>query len=572
MSLVNHEITLDVKTYRSVEPIQLFTDNASAYSVTVKVTDGGKEMSLSEFNTFTLEIEGVSQQDFPVGTLVNNRIVFELSNAAIQEGWSVCVVTMTSSNTGLRTQVFQIYKEVFNTIQVDETSFRRLTDTEMIILSEVAQKLTSTNIDTLKNITSADVASLRDLGQANTTVLKGITAADMDKLRTGVMITNIMDVDPATEDYWCSFIDVHGVINILHKVTDINVNQQSVLGTEVNGWADIYSENIVSEIEVVNGNNTVISNGTTIDTATDPTAPVYTVEIDPGVEKVKVNGSAITPTTDSGKSAVNINALAGITVNDGSQNTNIDASNSNPRVVMTEGDGIALTADQQNHGVTIAVDPSKGNVSWPITKINVPSGVEKENGYVPVLYGNTFVPKSLTEALGIDVEQSGGQVNVVSEITNNYNFSFDDFTTVTAIQNAAFLPFIYGSTNQKITWGNLISLFETYFSQRHRTVYYTKTLANTAWSGDTATLTLSSSDLSEEGLTAAIMVGDHVHAHIHPEPDSVYNFANYGIYCSGVEAQNGAAVFTFKRNNPSVPSSAMPSLNITIEVRLDDNT
>lgn len=599
MSLIQHKITLDVKTFRSVEPIMMFTDSASAYSIIVKITDGGKEVDLSEYDTFKMEIEGTQTTNFPEGTVENNRIVFELSNTMINEGWTVCDVTMMSGSTLVKTQVFQIYKQIFNAVQVDETPFISMSQDEILHLRSVADSISNLTLSWLNQLTPEQMQNL--LAQLTITSVSDYSAANnlvqtTDTTRQSGKTYYLAD---GTEFVGSNITGKYekvgsginnGTLRIVPKIQDIQINGSTKLSGKsgVTGVANIYSTDVVEKIQVFNFDGTEIDNGSILIDGT-----IYNVTIDPGVErvslngkvlefdtytddydgnyqisditaleKIKLNGSVLPTTTENDYLLSNINAVTGVKVG----NTNIDATNTNPRVELDSSDGVSLTPDTTNHKVTIGFDTSDPSFEVPIDRITAPNNTD--DGSLAVYTNGHFEAQDWVSALNLSVTESGNNVSI-RQGDRSVEIHNTDFTPVTSIADTSNMLFLTSNdSRQRISWANLMSLFEKYFMTRHKTVYFTKTIAGDSWSGDTATVTLGSSDFENTDITADDMVGNHTHAHIHPEPDSVYEFANYGIYCSAVNAENGNAVLTFKRNT-TLDGSVMPLVRVTIEVRLD---
>ena len=137
MSLVEHSISLDLITPRSVDPLLIFSDNLAAYSIIARITQNGQPVDLSNYRTAQLIISGASQ--FPTGQILSDRVVFELAGAPIREDWSICSVRLTS-NSGVvaETQSFQILKQVNAPIQVDASAAVTLTREELLKLVQLA--------------------------------------------------------------------------------------------------------------------------------------------------------------------------------------------------------------------------------------------------------------------------------------------------------------------------------------------------------------------------------------------------------------------------------------------------
>ena len=536
MSLVEHSISLDLKIPRSLEPILLFTNNLSAYSISVRVTENGKEKDITDCSSFKLKIEGLESNDYPTGTLVNNKIVFSLAGVRIEEGWSICSVLMRdTNNTAVETQVFQILKQVNDTIQVDEEFLLSLNQSEVEILKDIATDLDNADTDALALISQDDVNKLH-------------------AIKTIISIT-----DDADRTNGGSRVDSSGVLHITPKIADVSVNGTSKLS---NGSVNILSTDVINTVDVKNskgGNTRSIGSGT-VTSATKR----LDVTIDNGAEAVKYNGSLITPeagTDENHLNTISFDALAGLKVkNSNNEYVNLDGNGMHTRTELIAGTGVALTPDGTNNKLTVAFDASNGNAMWPATQLALPQSYNQ--GDVLVAYNGEIRLLPLSEALGVQVGDDGVTVN-----TNIIqSFDFVDFTEANSLVGTDMLPFLHNGTGTKITWANLMSQF----AETHRNEYFTKTITASDWgSSQTCNITVSATELGQHNLTAAQVIDVegvyHSHAHVHPEPASRYSYANYGIYCSNVSASNNDVVFTFMRNSTI---TTMPSVDVTIEVRI----
>ena len=555
MSLVEHSITLDIKTPRSVQPIQLFTDNLSAYSIIVAVTENGRRVNLSDYSSFEMKIEGRAT-NLTGSMTVDNRAKFSLSGVSIPDDWSVCSVVLSDGNEAVETQVFQIYKKVNVPVQVDGSAVTALSQQQLLSLVGLYDTMIigGANASAISRFTDSGTTGL------NVNNLEQLTYNDILKLQNTLQITSI--ADDADRTGGGSRV-ANGVLHITPKISDVQLNGSTSVS---NGLASISSNDVVSRISVRRANSTESSGytGSNIGLAQyDGTHPTeYQIALDTGIDKVSLNGIDVSTTVDNttNKKTANINAVAGITVRNNNTNTNIDGNATNPRLTIEAGTGIALSPNASTGKITVAFDANNGNVTWPVDKLGLPASYNQ--GDVLIAYNGSLQLKPLSEALGIEIGEDG--VSIVTNI--NQSFDFSDFNTVTTVADSDTLPFLHGSNGTKITWANLM----TQFAQTHRNEYITKTITASDWgSSDTATITLTAQDLSDHNLTTAQVVDAqgiyHTHAHIHPEPDSVYTLANYGIYCQSVAASNGLPAFTFKRNTTI---TRMPSVNITIEVRI----
>jgi hypothetical protein len=170
--------------------------------------------------------------------------------------------------------------------------------------------------------------------------------------------------------------------------------------------------------------------------------------------------------------------------------------------------------------------------------------------------------KPLSEALGIQI--GSDQVSITTNVSQTFDFA--DFPAQSTLDGTDLFPFLRGANGNKITWADMM----TQFTEIHRSEYFTKTITAQDWgSSSTCAITITQQELQAKNLTAAKVIDQegiyHSHAHVHPEPGSVYNYANFGVYCSNVTASNNDVVFTFVRNS-TIQNT--PSMDVTIEVRL----
>lgn len=586
MSQVEHRITLDLTSPRSVEPIQLFTNDLSAYVITVKITEYGKEKSLSGYSGAKLVIEGFDTEDFPDGVVgSDNRIRFSLDGVSIQDGWSVCSVRLIDGTTPVETQVFQIYKVVNNPIQVDETPFKTLSQTQLLEL-----------VDLANNLEGADAAALRRLKNTasfpsgdtdvdtglNVDNLQRITYDDIVKLANMALITEV--TDDAQHSDSGSRID-NGVLHINPKITDVKLNNTSMV---TNGVASVTTRDILPSVSLKDtapgyreiGTGTIYNNGN-----------LDIVLSESFCQMAKINGETVMLTKEADSSGVYrgtllFNTLKGVKVGD----LYLMANARNPYLELEAGNGISLTPSAYYNKVTIGFDATNGTITVPTSNIEIPAGAA--NGDILIVNNGELTTQNLADSL--DISRTGGDVNIVTTIEQS--FDFNDFAKITTPLDTDLQPFLrfeiddengiyylvngeytkeepagyqghkYSQVGKKITWSDLMNTFK----ETHRNEYFTKTLVGSTWgSSTTYTLTITSTELEEHNLTASQVIDEegtyHTHAHIHPEPDSVYDYSNYGIYCTGAEASEGDVIFTFARNSQI---TTMPNVAVTIEVRI----
>ena len=553
MSLVEHSRSLDLKTPRSVEPIMLLTENLSAYSVAIRVTKDGEEVDLSEYTSFDMKVEGFRDSDYPEGENVNNRIIFDLSGVGIREGWSVCsVILKDSNNVKVETQAFQILKQINNPILVDETPFITLTQEELRAIVELTDTMQGADIAALARFTSEGSTGL-NVNNLNVLTISHINAINAMTTAGTVFSSVVDDVDNTNGSRVAN-----GVLHVAPKISDVSVNGISKLS---NGSVSIASSDIVSSVSIKSNNGSDKSIGSGSITS----AGVLNLSIDNGVEAIKFNGATIAPVTESSGSYRNVasfDALAGLRAKDANDSyVNLDGDGTHTRVEIEAGDGIAVTPSALDSKLTVALDLSHGDIICPVEQIGLPSSARQ--GDVLVVNEEVLEPRPLSEALGIQIGPDGVTIN-----TNiSQSFDFADFTQVSTLLGTDMLPFLQGDAGKKITWADLM----TEFKKVHRDEYFEKTITQSDWgSSNSCSITITAQELEQKDLTVAQVIDAqgvyHSHAHVHPEPGSVYNYANYGVYCESVSASNNDAVFTFRRN--STISSGMPSMNVTIEVRI----
>lgn len=589
MSQVEHRITLDLTSPRSVEPIQLFTNDLSAYVITVKITEYGNEKPLSGYSGAKLVIEGFKTEDFPTGVIgADNRIRFSLDDVSIQDGWSVCSVRLLDGITPVETQVFQIYKVVNNPIQVDETPFRTLSQEQLLELVNLAD-----------NMEGADAAALRRLKNTasfpsgdtdvdtglNVDNLQRITYDDIVKLANMALITEV--TDDAQHSSSGSRID-NGVLHINPTITDVRVNNNSVV---TDGIAAMSAASVIPAIRIRDNKN---STGNLISEFIINNHGEYDIKIlSQFLETIVYNGTVKDIMSDKpqGKYAVSIEALEGVVVG----SSELKGNARHPYLELEAGSGISLTPSTYDNKVTIGFNGSSGDIHIPVENISVPAGAG--NGYILTVDEGVFTAVDLKDALDIDIE--GSEITINENISQT--FDFVDFTRVQEPIDSDLQPFInyvvndvdgeyyyvngdytkteppgytghtYSQVGKKITWEDMMSTFK----KSHRNEYFTKTLVGTNWGSSTSySLTITASDLLEHDLTAEQVIDSegiyHTHAHVHPvvtqiNPNSVYNYANYGVYCSGAYESSGDVVFTFVRNSNIL---VMPNMDVTIEVRI----
>lgn len=586
MSQVEHRITLDLTSPRSVEPIQLFTNDLSAYVITVKITEYGNEKPLSGYSGAKLVIEGFKTEDFPTGVIgADNRIRFSLDDVSIQDGWSVCSVRLLDGITPVETQVFQIYKVVNNPIQVDETPFRTLSQDQLLELVDLADNMEGADavaLRRLKNTASFPSGDTDVDTGLNVDNLQRITYDDIVKLANMALITEV--TDDAQHSDSGSRID-NGVLHINPKITDVKLNNTSMV---TNGVASVTTRDILPSVSLKDtapgyreiGVGTIYNNGN-----------LDIILSESFCQMAKINGETVTLTkeADSGgiyRGTLVFNTMKGAKVG----STYLTADSRNPYLELEAGDGISLTPTPYYNRVTIGFDATSGTITVPTSNIEVPAGAA--NGDILIVNNGELTTQNLADSL--DISRTGGDVSIVTTIEQS--FDFNDFAKITTPLDTDLQPFLrfeiddengiyylvngeytkeepvgyqghkYSQVGKKITWSDLMATFK----ETHRNEYFTKTLTGSTWgSSTTYTLTITSTELEEHNLTASQVIDEegtyHTHAHIHPEPDSVYDYSNYGIYCTGAEASEGNVIFTFTRNSQI---TTMPNVAVTIEVRI----
>lgn len=558
MANIVHSITLDLSRPASVEAINIYgSDNPSAsHAIVAKITDNHKPVDLSQYEKVRLKIQRITERI--TGVTTGDTVTFNglyVGNEYVKDGWSVASVELVDdSGKIIETQQFQIYQESFASREVDASSIEKLTfsDSQIDKISKLIagyekyESLTEKESE-LTNLYNNREA-INDAADKTPELVNKLSGIGSDE--RAIKQVKINYSQPDSEQSTTSQLTTDGIAELTLPVGSVFTNKANSYSNAVddNGVALINLKDLVNNLEVkiaTNDDSSTIYNNV-VDDSGNITITIPEVQANV-IEKISHNGTDVTP--DENKK-VSIKSVASVDVEVGDNSTKTITPISG-KISIKSGNGVNLHTNENS--LTIECDVEK----LDLTPSNIAGGSGNSNyimavdgngnaGWYPI--GNFFDAKNNT-------------------FNNSYNFSFDGFKDVDEIDDNEKIPFSAtiedgGTTGKVITWGNLMKLFK----QTHRTVYIPIKIESEDWHGDMASIKILKTnldtdyDINHEELTE----DNHNHAHIHPEPASLVDYCNYGIYCTSIEEDDSNVLFNFKKNT----TDTTPDINVVIEVRI----